>query len=488
MPTILDQLTLELGWDIRKFLESGKEVEQVVRQRREDFERQSKVWDAALGGLVRLLGSVAAAFLSIETAIKGLEASRTIAQTGTEFANLADVAGMSVEQLALWEQALARVGGSARDAGEAFKFQQSELQKTRITSGAPSWLGYAQRLGLPDWKTYFNERTGQYDLDRFNKDIADAMARQNLSAAQRAEYLKAFGWNGVAAQRLFTQDLRRRLEETRPTAPTQANIETFRRLNEAWTKLGQTAEAVSRDLVTYLEKPIEKVLEMLRKGAAAIDDWIKSLAPGGLQWDPSRPVAPGWNPFSSAPAPAAPVPGASSPGTPAPPSSGWPSWFDPGRPMAPGWNPFTSAPGTSSAVPAPAPHPGNVYIDPRTGNGGMAPDNEAPGTFDERFAPAPPPNAGNGGDLLRNWMRGVPHSSLEAPSNFTALTNLPRSANAAAASPAGTTTTTTNSSVTIGGMSFHSRADDTAMGKAPSSIAKDLSVGSYAVHANESLE
>ena len=83
MATVLDSLTLELGWDVKKFLEGAKETEARVKSTREDFERSSKVWDATIGSLVRTLSGLVAAFLSVEAAIKGIEWTRGASQAAT---------------------------------------------------------------------------------------------------------------------------------------------------------------------------------------------------------------------------------------------------------------------------------------------------------------------------------------------------------------------------------------------------------------------
>lgn len=484
MPTILDQLSIELGWDLKKFLEGAKQIEKTVKDRKDDFEKQSKVWEFVLGNLSRALTRVTVAFLSIEAAIRGIDATRTLSRTGTEFANLADTVGMSVQQLSQWEQALERVGGNAREAGEAFSFQQSELQKTKTgLQGAPSFLGYMQRLGMPDWNSYYNQTTKQFDLDRFNKDLSDAMNRQNLSASQRAEYLKGFGWNSPSAQRLFAGDLRNQLDATKNTAMTEANMETFRRLNEQWTKLGQVASAVSRDLITFLETPITKFITALENASRAMGGFLKSLEGAryigpGSQW-------PTWdNPLGLTP-PRHPIPGIGSVGgaiIQAPTS----------RPSGPSWLPWPL--GTWGERNPATPAPG--------GGGAAAPGGGA--SFQDRFGAAPtttvtpslppgynPPGMPGGVRSTPGTTNGFTPPVTGSRSSLEPFTTLGRSSSqvaAAAGALVGSVTTNTNSSVTIGAMSFNSRASDTAMGAAPSGVQKDLSVGSYAPHANESLE
>src|SRR5882672_9170656 len=195
MATVIDTLTIELGFDVKKVLEGAKETQTRVRSFSEDYQRQSKVFQALLGNLVDVVGRLAAAFLSVDAVIRGIAWTKGASAAATEFSNLAEAVGLTVTQLEKWDQALQRVGGAPGEVGQAFQYQQQELQKRHGPSGLPpAFLPWLQRLGL-DSESYYNPVKKTYDLDRMNRDIADAMKRQKKSAAERTQILRELGFS-----------------------------------------------------------------------------------------------------------------------------------------------------------------------------------------------------------------------------------------------------------------------------------------------------
>src|SRR5260221_1280497 len=203
MPVLLDAISLELGWDVKKFLEGAKETEAQVGKLREGVERHGKIFENAIGSMVRQISALVAAFFSIEAAVAAFASTKDVSRVGTEFSNLAEAVGLSVTELGAWEQALVRVGGRYGEASAAFKFQQQELMKMKGPggTGAPSFLAFSQQLGLGDLNKYFNPATGSFDTVKMNLDIEKAMRVQNFSPEKRAQFLKEFGWNSDSAQR-----------------------------------------------------------------------------------------------------------------------------------------------------------------------------------------------------------------------------------------------------------------------------------------------
>lgn len=275
MPTIIDSLAIELSLDPTKLQEGLRTVSSDVKQNRDESERHFKVLDTLITNMGRSLAGLIATFVSLEAAIAAFAATKHISRAGTEFGNLAESIGMSVNQLGAWENAMERVGGRAGDIGSAFRFQQSEFQKSKLQGGSPAFLGYMQRLGMPEWHSYYNAN-GELDVDRFNKDLAEHLARPGIGATQRAEYLKGFGFDSPAAQRLFSGDINRKLEEAKRFAPTDLNTEAFRKLNEQWVTLGNAITAVKNDLVTNLFTPISEILK-------GINNALESLHKFGFQ-------------------------------------------------------------------------------------------------------------------------------------------------------------------------------------------------------------
>jgi hypothetical protein len=500
MATVIDSLVIELGFDTRKVQEGLKETQVRTRSFSEDYQREHKVFQSLLGGLVNVVGRLAVAFLSVEAIIKGIEWTKGASAAATEYGNLAEAVGLTVTQMEKWDQAMQRVGGGPGEAGRAFQFQQTELMKRHGPSGqAPAFYlsGWWQRLGLGDPEKYYDPIKKSYDLDRLNRDIAEAMRKQRRSASERAQILRDFGFTSPAAQRLFAADLNEQLSRTSGSAMTPTQEETFRRLHAAWTDLANAAAAVARDLTVYLEKPIERLLEIIKGGM----NWLRGVVPTLPQLDPGRPMSPGWLPGgsatpgaapgspSAAPAPApffnpsgrpmrwpwsasessaspplpppVPTPAPVAP-APAPPASSAPSWFNPsGRPMRWPWS--SSTPATPApAMPAPAaPVPW-----------GGAPYSGGPSTTSPPSVPLP-------------WGGAPYRGGAVDPS----LLNLPQQATAFSAATKGLDVThSQQSSVTIGAISFNSRTSDSQMGFAPSDVAKQLSVAEYAIHSNQSIE
>lgn len=490
MPTVIDSLAIELSLDPKKLQEGLKSVSADVKQNRDDSEKHFKVLDGLITSIGRSLTGLVATFLSLTAAIEAFAATKQISRSGAEFANLSQAVGMSVQQLGAWEQAMERVGGRAEDVRSAFRFQQSELQRTKIHGGSPAFLGTMQRLmgGAVDFNKYYNAETASFDLDRMNKDIAAAMERGGFSPAQRAEYLRAFGFSNDAAQQLFSKGLEGRLEAAKITAPTDINAEAFRRLNELWTTLGHTINAVKNDLVTNFFEPISNALKGVNSALEAIhtsgwgtfvkemEEQIKQEGIFKFLFYPHMPDAQGNRravPFREFFGGGGGSGGGATGQTPSAPSA----------PSGPRQTP-SSVPGMTSD-----PMSGFQYTPPSIGA------TSVPSVPSVPSAP-PPTETTPGGALMIGPRTGVrpvqPPVPTPGSQSMDQIFDLPKLASASPVSSEGTTTNNHNITTSIGSMSFNAPAGQTGdVGQAgpyyPISQ-EQFRNAHYAMNANSALE
>lgn len=268
MTTLVDSLAVEIGLDPKKLIEGLKDIEQRVKQRKDDFQKESSVWEQSILNLTRLIGQLTVAFFSIEAAISAFKASEAIARQGTAMSNFAEAVGMTNQQLSQWEQAFERVGGKAEEAGEAFRFQRTELGKIKGPEGqAPAFKAWMDRMGM-DPNAYFNARgpdVQKLELDLFEKLKGTDEEIFAKYKGTRQQILEAFGFKGTSAQELSRRDVRSELTRAGRTAPTEENIATFKRLNALWVDLHNNMAAVKNDLFTFFETPLRTVLDLINQ-------------------------------------------------------------------------------------------------------------------------------------------------------------------------------------------------------------------------------
>ncbi len=544
MPTIVDTLAIELSLDPRQLEKGLSSVVEKVRTTRDDYERHAKAFQAVAAGLLRVITPLAAAIVGITSAIEAIDWSKHAAAATTEFSNLANVIGMNISVLSAWKQTAEAAGKGGGDALVQSFARQQQTMLTMLPGGVglsdPSFLQALQRYFGPgvDIRRWLGA-DGNFDMDRFNKDLATASERVDKTAAERSQWMQKLYITHPAQLSLYKsrEELEEQLKYQRDVVGVldQKNADAMKKLHADWTNLGNAAENLRVEIVTKLIDPLHAGLVYLQQILTELKDWIADPAnktwmnpqwwmQGGSvnrpppSWYPnwmltpeerqqrSTPSAP---PATVAPPISTPPPGPSS--VPAPPSTTVPPASSPtpvpATPAAPSTFATPAAPSTfaTPAAPSSTSVP-SVPLSIPAPSAPIAPTTPAPSsTFNDRFAfpgntsaPSSPPTSPSESfedyskrmdEQFQRKMderRGLsPHSSID-PS----LLGLPHTAarfNQSAFSGRARSSINSSSNVTIGAMSFHATTQDAALGHAPAGSERTLATGQYSVEANSSL-
>lgn len=450
MPTIIDSIALELGVDTTKLQRGLREVEAQTKDSRESFERHAQGFETVATSLFRALSPLVTAILSIGTAIAGIDWAKHAASSVTSFRNLADIIGITTERLSQWKQAAETFGkGGGANIEQAFAGQQQAFQKLfgpTATGEVPEFKDPLRKLGI-DIGKYWDAAKGLADIDRLNRDVAAAMARNRYNDAQRAAVLQTMGIDPTL-QKMYAS--RRAMDESLAKAKEVGTIpresaDKLAQLQKDFANLGSAATNLGIAITDYLFVPLHENLEWITKKLSELRDWV---VPEWVKWlifphESTRPPkesswvdvgeavrkVPGLIPelfkqrATQSPGQAAPPPAAPSTQAPPPPSSPPPDFTPPAPPgvsvpqipfaplSAPPATaaPPASAPVTSAPPPAfsPLPPPSVPVVPPVRPAVTVAPPPPQapvppPASFEERFnaatqppsvPPAPPPAA-----------------------------------------------------------------------------------------------
>ncbi len=525
MPTIVDTLAIELSLDPRQLEKGLSSVVEKVKTTRDDYERHAKAFEAVAAGLLRVLGPLAAAILGITSAIEAIDWTKHASAATTEFSNLAEVIGMNVSVLAAWKQAAEAAGaGGARAVEQTFNRQQqtmrtmlpggSGLKDLEFQQGLQHYFG----LGGADVSKYL-DKNGNFDLDRFNKDIASASQRLGENASQRQQWMEKLYITHPGQLSLYKnrEALEKELKHQMIDVGVldQHNADAMKKIHKDWTEIGYAAENLRIQIVTGLVDPLHAGLIYLRDILVELKNWLADpdnktwLNPkwweggGGVSRQPPA-WMPDWmlTPEERTQRPSTPAPTPSTPSAPTTPSTPAPAPSTPSAPTTPS-TPAPALPSTPAPVPAPTPAPPTSFggggmpilpppatsvpsISPSTnfGGGGM-PILPPPATS----VPSVPPPATSvpsaPSSLMPMILPGSPHSSIDP-----GLLGLPHTAamfSRGSVASMHSRSINTNSNVTIGAMSFHATTGGTELSHAPAGSERTLSIGAYAVEANSSL-
>lgn len=274
MTTVIDELVVVLGLDPKQFNQAQKDAVAQFKKTQEELRKQgtetervakknAESFSAARGQVLGFLG----AFLGLG-ALKQFTVNLTTADAAIGRTSI--VIQTSVKDIAAWQSAIVRAGGTTEGATASLSGLVQEFQQFSIT-GQSAVIPYFRALGV----NISDLVTGKMrPLNDILLDVAQKFQEMN-DPAKAATFGRALGFdqgtiNLLIQGRTAVSALLDKSKELGQV--TKEDSENAQRLAAAWHDLDQAATALGRDIANYLTPALTGFL----KAAAASLSWWRT--------------------------------------------------------------------------------------------------------------------------------------------------------------------------------------------------------------------
>lgn len=265
MPTIIDELVIQLGLDASKFTAGQKAAMESFKKAQDDSVSRAKVIEAAgarASQFFTKLRTEALGFAALLIGGRGLkEFVEHVTVTDAAVGRLAKTMDLSGAELSRWRTAAYLAGGSSEGITTSLQGLTSEIQSFQLT-GQSSLLPYLNQLG-----TGFTDANGKVKTaTQLYLDVADALSK--LDPARAAEFGKALHLDNDGINLIIRgrQELQRLLNTAARLNPvTNENIDLAGKLQRGFRELETSTESYGRALLEDLSPALETSLGWLTR-------------------------------------------------------------------------------------------------------------------------------------------------------------------------------------------------------------------------------
>jgi hypothetical protein len=265
MPTVIDSLVITLGLDASKFNEEQRKATDQLRKFEEAANKHVKPVNKGMEDLVATFKEMQGRLLAIGALIAtGLGFNRLvqdITKTTTEVGYLSKALGMAAQDLSAWENAGKTVGASTGEMAQNLKAINSEIQEFHAT-GSSKLQAFMGQVGIKpmqpnDTPDAVAKRLSEWYQGQSNKAFASHLLQSRGGLSQGMINFLALG----------PEEIQKRLDQAKRFAPTNEEIEKFKKLQEAFANLMTVVDRLATQaLVPFIER-LTKILNL-------ITDWL----------------------------------------------------------------------------------------------------------------------------------------------------------------------------------------------------------------------
>lgn len=271
MPTIIDSLVVELGFDVLGMEEGRKKVEDTFKRTSQQAQKTGKdIENAAKQAsdfMTRLRNNLLGLFAAF-TAGRGLkEFVSDVTNTNAALGRFAATVGMSAKQVAQWRAAGSLMGIEAKDIDSTFSNLTQQFQQFAIT-GDSSIVPWFRALGI----SISDAKGNMIPMEDLLMKIARRI--EGMDKVKATAFMNSMGI-APGMQQVLLQGpaaMERLLESQKKLAEAQARDEpAARRRQEAWNNFLNQASAVGMVILTELTPAIIALTE----AAARFAEWAQ---------------------------------------------------------------------------------------------------------------------------------------------------------------------------------------------------------------------
>jgi hypothetical protein len=280
MPTIIDQIIVELNLDPKGFDQGVKrQAEAWLKTRQEAAKTGKEVGEATdkLAQSFANLGLKVAGFIASFLAVDKLASfGANLVQANISLRNLSSTTQISVETLSQWEQVAER-GGSSVESMRAAILGMDKAIKSFDAAGSDSDLGKMllnlHRRGVDVSRD--KPEGGRKTATEMITDILAAMEKLHFSEADKTRAFRQLGMMDDSVIALFNKGLESFQEQLKAQKDigvvTNENVDAAEKLNNAWFTMTQRVENLGRAMLQTIINPLLRLF-----GSTTQEDTLKA--------------------------------------------------------------------------------------------------------------------------------------------------------------------------------------------------------------------
>lgn len=289
MPTIIDSLLIEIGFDTTKLTEGQKKATEYLRKLESDATKHVKGTEKGVQDLINTFSALQNRLLAIGGLIAaGLGFNRLtqdITKLNSETGFLAQSIGVSAKELSNWENVGKTVGAQANEISQSFALIKRSMADLQLGKG--SFLSEFSRTthmqGQGPAVELFDAQGRQRSSSDILVDISRWYAAQkNKAVASRLMEQIGFGQGMINLLGLGPEELKKRLKAMEDLGPSEDQIKRFQEMTKAFGEFTALVDRLATIIVDKFTPGMTKVLNM-------INEWLGKV----MKNDQSPPEAAG---------------------------------------------------------------------------------------------------------------------------------------------------------------------------------------------------
>lgn len=272
MPTVIDELIVELKLDPKGFDEGQKKAVSDLRRFEKEATNSSKKVATSTDTMTQAFGLLQGRLLAIAGLITGGmglssfidHITKLTAHTGY----LATSLGVTSKELGKWESAGASVGASAGEIAAGFAAIQKSMASMQLT-GQSALHAFAQATHQagqgPAVELYNPDGSWRSPTDILVGTSRWAQAQPNKAVASQMLSQTGMSQGMINMLLLGPEELKKRLKEYEKFAPSTEDTKRFQDLQQAIAKTSASAEKLGRSIVALFSPGLIKFMESLTR-------------------------------------------------------------------------------------------------------------------------------------------------------------------------------------------------------------------------------
>ena len=282
--TVIDALVIQLGLDSSGFKSGQKQAEQDLRRTKESAHQSAKEIDASGEVAARYftrMRNEALALFAVFTAGRGLkDFIRDITLTDAATGRLAENIGISTSDLAAWEGAAERAGGSVQGIAGSMLGLTQAFQQLALT-GHSEVVQVLGQLGIKA-----TDAAGHLKpVGEMMLEIADLFSKMSMPQAQAEGKMLGFDAGTIQLLHQGRAEVERLLAAQRQLGvPNGADAKRAQTLINDLKDLQQTVFDVARRTLNDVSPQLDKILKRLEQWLLGVAPQIKATVKEWVDW------------------------------------------------------------------------------------------------------------------------------------------------------------------------------------------------------------
>lgn len=290
MPTVIDQLVIQLGLDPTKFNQGQRAAVNQLKQLENDARRHGKGTESALNSVADAVSNLRGQFLRLGAAVIGAASfEHLVVQTVTNTAAMgrfSSVLGVSTDLLSKWQNVGKIVTGTTAGMAEAVGSAVKQFAHFSVL-GPTGAIPFLNALNI-DVRRFVDNRGELKDVTGYFLSLSEAFYKMRNQPGQVSLFAENLGLPQNLVEVLIKgpDAVRKMLADVEALGPaTRKDAEEAQKVVEAWGRAQVAVQPITRALslitANFVTELLNKLGGIFGGGAAPEPHWANTTAKGG---------------------------------------------------------------------------------------------------------------------------------------------------------------------------------------------------------------